>query len=140
MKEVSKRDFDGVSVPDKMLVSGKSDAVLCEVTGVSNEELLELERMASNPSLLQKSLVAKLCVYVDFCFAKDLREKGFVTDYTRKFIELYNSILSVLHKELYGEKQVNVGTLLVTHSMIMNEVRKSSRVVDVEFVEKGDEE
>lgn len=139
MKDISREDFESavVALPKKVSTSVSSGESLAEVTGITNEELEELERQAGNPSGLQKSLVAKLSAYVDFCFAKDLREKGFVTDHTRKFIELYNFILSTLHKELYGEKQVSVGTLRVTHSMIMNEVRKSSKIVrDAEFKEK----
>jgi hypothetical protein len=134
MKEISKSDFDNVSILPKSELSNGVVEAFDAVVGISPAELEELERQASVPSNLQKSLVAKLGAYVDFMFKKDLKEKGYITDYTRKFIELYNSILSVLHKELYGEKQVNVGTLKVTHSMIMSEVRKSSKIIDAEVV------
>jgi hypothetical protein len=108
---------------------------MTEIVRVTPEELNEIERLATTPLKLQKSLVAKLAAYTDYIIAHDLKEFGIITDNTRKMIDLYNSLLVNMHKELYGEKQVSVGEVKVTHSMIMNEVRKHSKIIDAEFKE-----
>jgi len=137
MKEVTKADFDNVVVTPRKSPSLDVSEALQDVTGISAQELREIEDKALRPFELQKSLVAKLAAYVDFLVAKELREKGFLSDYARRYIELYNTILQNLHKELYGEKQVISGDVKVTHSAIMSEVRRFSRrdpdVVDADF-------
>jgi hypothetical protein len=137
MKEITKSDFDNVVLPAKSEVEIKTNKSLQLVTGITEEELAELERQSNVPVNLQRSLVAKLGAYTDYCIGKDLAEKSYITDHTKKFIELYNNTLTILHKEIYGDKQVSVGTLKVTHSMIMNEVRKSSKIIDAEFKEEN---
>ena len=79
---------------------------------VNNEELLKKTIELTNyPIDLQKQLAAKMKLFIDNRITKDLEEKGYLTDYTRRNIELYEKILNNLHKNLYGEKN----NLLLLH-------------------------
>ena len=76
---------------------------------VNNEELLKKTIELTNyPIDLQKQLAAKMKLFIDNRITKDLEEKGYLTDYTRRNIELYEKILNNLHKNLYGEKSINL--------------------------------
>jgi hypothetical protein len=137
VKVVSAKEFNDLTVKPKGSPSVQVQEQFELSLGLSRDELLELEEKASMPVNLQRALIAKLSAYIDFCMAKDLREKGFITDYSRRFIELYNTILQNTHKELYGEKQITMGHVRVTHSAVMQKVREFSNVVDVDFVDSS---
>lgn len=137
MKEITRKEFEDVQIEPRKSTSLKLEETMDEVMGVTPEEIAELEKEAQMPVKLQTKLIAKLAKYVDYMIEKDLREKKMISDYTRRFIELYNSVLGNVHKELYGEKQITIGSVKVTHSMIMQEIRKSAKIIDVEVKENG---
>lgn len=106
-KETGKESTSEYAEETDQTVTGVEEINLTE--HLHNEELLKKTIEQTNyPIELQKQLAAKMKLFIDNRIAKDIEEKGYLTDYTRRNIELYEKILNNLHKNLYGEKSINL--------------------------------
>lgn len=85
----------------------------------------ELENM-SLPVDEQKRVAVKLKNFLEYLYDKDMAERGFLSDYTRRWYKEYSELLDRIHKSLYGEKNVNLNMtqINVSHAHIAAKIRK----------------
>jgi len=88
------------------------------------QEIIEL---FDKPVERQKEMAAKIKLYLDERIAEDIRESKVIKESTRRFIELYNELIDKLHKNLYGEKSVNLHLHKVSHDHISQLIRKHAQ-------------
>ncbi len=85
--------------------------------------LQELKDSMNMPLDVQKELAAKLKLYVDVKLEEEWKDKGYITESTRKWVEVLNNLLDKMHKEMYGDKHTNMNVHIVTHSDISTKLR-----------------
>lgn len=98
-------------------------------------DLKLLETLADNPVELQKDLAIRAHSYLTWRMEFEAREFGKIGEETRKWAALYNDILSDLHKNLHGTKELHMigGHVTLTHAHVAQEIRtiKAKRVEDL---------
>lgn len=116
MEMVNKKKFDKV----KPLVKEelKADHELTE-----NEFQKLLEDM-QNPVKAQQHLAVQIKNYLDKKMKTEMEEKGYMSDHTRRWADLYNQVLEKIQKALYGDKSINLHVHKVTHSQIAAKMRE----------------
>jgi len=91
---------------------------------LSEKEVNIIIKKLEQPVDLQKELAAKLKLYIDQRMEKELSEKGYLSDFVRRWISEYNELLDRIQKNLYGDKSVNIHLHKVSHSNISAMMRK----------------
>jgi len=91
---------------------------------LSEKEVNIIIKKLEQPVDLQKELAAKLKLYIDQRMNKELTEKGYLSDFVRRWISEYNELLDRIQKNLYGDKSVNIHLHKVSHSNISAMMRK----------------
>jgi len=71
---------------------------------LSEKEVNIIIKKLEQPVDLQKELAAKLKLYIDQRMNKELAEKGYLSDFVRRWISEYNELLDRIQKNLYGDK------------------------------------
>lgn len=92
---------------------------------VSDEQFNTMLESMSNPVNSQKQLAVQIKCFLDHRIRVEMNTKGILSDHTRRWVESYNNILTTVHHELYGDKSVNLHLHKISHSHIMNEIRKA---------------
>ena len=95
-----------------------------ELTGPKFKEMME---EMENPILAQKQMAVKIKHFLDRRIDKEMREKKYLSDHTRRWVESYNNLLEKIQKAMYGEKSVNLHIHKVTHGQIAARMRKVSK-------------
>lgn len=92
---------------------------------LKEERVKEIMQTMETPTLPARELAAKIKIYVDSRLNDEMLYKGFVSDHTRRWVESYSDMLDKLHKNLHGEKSVNINlSSKVSHAQIANLMRK----------------
>lgn len=91
---------------------------------LSESEVNIIIKKLEQPVDLQKELAAKLKLYIDSRMNKELSEKGYLSDFVRRWISEYNELLDRIQKNLYGDKSVSIHLHKVSHSNISSMMRK----------------
>ena len=119
MDKISQEEFDKAAAeiqPEKI----KSK----EVAVTENEFNKMLEEM-QNPVQAQQRLAVQIKTFLDVRIKKEMEEKSYLTDHTRRWVESYNNILEKIQKALHGDKSVSLHLHRVTHSQIAAKMRGS---------------
>ena len=91
---------------------------------LSDKDFNTLLEELENPVTAQKHIAVKVKHFLDNRIDKEMREKGVLSDHTRRWVESYNNLLEKIQKALYGEKSVNLHIHKVTHSQIASRMRQ----------------
>ena len=120
MEKVSKKNFEEAEKLPPIEKENNSNFV--EMTTAQFEKSLE---EMQNPVQAQKSIAVKIKHFLDKRIADEMREKGYLTDSTRRWVETFNNTLEKIQKALYGDKSVNLHMhKIVSHSEIAARMRK----------------
>lgn len=93
-----------------------------EISEVDFNKMLE---EMQNPVDAQRRLAVQIKMFLDDRIEKEMKEKGILSDHTRRWVESYNSILEKLQKSLFGDKSVNLHIHKVTHALIATKIREA---------------
>ncbi len=118
MEEISQKDFDKSAAlhPEKL-----KD----ETKGLTESEFAKLLEEMQNPVMAQQKLAVQIKSFLDKRIETEMREKKFLSDHTRRWVESYNNILEKIQKALHGNKSVNLHLHKVTHSQIAAKMREA---------------
>ena len=92
---------------------------------LSENTLNEYMEDMKNPVDAQRRLAAQIKHFLDNQVKKDMREKGYLTDHTRRWVETYNTLLEKIQKALYGDKSVNLHLHKVSISQVAQRIRQA---------------
>jgi len=120
MDEISQEEFDKVAA----IKPSKVDEESKEITDKEFKDLLE---QMQNPVQAQQRLAVQIKIFLDDRIKKEMEEKGFLSDHTRRWVESYNNILEKIQKALHGDKSVNLHLHKVTHSQIAAKMREAMK-------------
>jgi len=98
-----------------------------DIIRVNESTFQELLVKMQNPVEAQKELAVKIKMFLDKKIDEEMNDKGFLSDYIRRWVSEYNNILEKIQKALYGDKSVNLHMHKVTHSQIAAKIRKSKQ-------------
>jgi len=90
---------------------------------ISDEKFKELLEQMANPVHAQQQLAVQVKTFLDARIKSEMKEKGFLSDHTRRWVEQFNKILDSIQKSLYGDKSVNLHVHKITHSAIAAKMR-----------------
>lgn len=99
-----------------------------EMSMLNEDDVKVIQQQLDQPIDLQKHLTAKVKIYVDEIMAKDMKEKGYLTEQTRKWVETYNQQLDSLHKKSGGDTNIHLHLGKVTHAHISGLMTKYKNV------------
>lgn len=94
---------------------------------MSAEEFEERVNNMDSPVLAQKELAVQVKKSLDKRIEDELRERGILSESTRKWVETLNNILEKLQKSLHGDKSVNLHLHKISHSDISAAIRKNAK-------------
>ena len=94
---------------------------------VTDEEFKQMLMAMENPVDAQKELAVQIKIFLDKRIAKEYKEKGILSDYTRRWVESYNNILEKIQRALHGDKSVNLHLHKVTHSQVALKMREMKK-------------
>jgi len=97
------------------------------IADVSDEDFKQMLEDMNNPVHAQKHLAVQIKLFLDQRVAKEHREKGFLTDSTRRWVETYNNILEKIQRALHGDKSVNLHLHKVTHGQVALKMREAAK-------------
>ena len=120
MEIIDEKTFDNAKDLPKVIKPTR-DGTMEEL---SDDEFNFLLESMNNPANAQKQVAVQIKCFLDHRIKQEMKDKGVLSDHTRRWVESYNTILTSLHKELYGEKSVNLHLHKVSHSHIMSKIRK----------------
>ena len=123
MDEISQKQFDKA----KALHPKKIED---DYKGLTESEFAKLLEEMQNPVQAQQHLAVKIKSFLDKRINDEMRDKGFLSDHTRRWVESYNNILEKIQKALHGDKSVNLHLHKVSHSDISTKIRESVFVIE----------
>jgi len=118
MDEISQAQFDKAKELGPERIDDKEKPL---TEGEFNKLLVEMQ----NPVQAQQRLAVQIKSFLDKRIEKEMKEKGFLTDHTRRWVESYNNILEKIQKALHGDKSVTLNLHKVTHSQIATKMREA---------------
>ncbi len=123
MDKISQKQFDKAAAlhPDK---------IEDETKELTESEFARLHEEMQNPVQAQQHLAVKIKSFLDKRINDEMRDKGFLSDHTRRWVESYNNILEKIQKALHGDKSVNLHLHKVSHSDISTKIRESVVVIE----------
>jgi len=95
------------------------------ILSLDPSEVEEAVRKFGNPVELQKKLAVQIKNFLDSQIKRELDEKGYLSDSTRRWVESYNNILEKIQKAMYGEKNTNLHVQVISHGEIAAKMRES---------------
>lgn len=90
---------------------------------LTESEFQSLLNKLENPVEAQKHLAVKIKFFLDKRMSKELLDKGLLSDHTRRWVKDYNTLLDNIHKNIHGDKSVNLHVLAVSHSQVGAKIR-----------------
>lgn len=121
MEMIDEKTFDDALKLPKVIKPSDIDVM----EELSDKDFNVLLDSMSKPVNAQKQLAVQIKCFLDFRIKNEMSAKGLLSDHTRRWVESYNNILTDIHKELYGDKSVNLHLHKVSHSHIMSKIRKA---------------
>jgi len=100
-----------------------------EIKEVTEKEFNAMLEDMNNPVNAQKRLAVQIKIFLDQRIEKEYREKKFLSDSTRRWVESYNNILEKIQRALHGDKSVSLHLHKVTHSQVAAKMRDAFEVV-----------
>ena len=123
MEEISQEEIDkAVAVSPENILNKRKE--------LTESEFKNLLEEMQNPVQAQQHLAVKIKSFLDKRISDEMRDKGFLSDHTRRWVESYNNILEKIQKALHGDKSVNLHLHKVSHSDISTKIRESVVVIE----------
>ena len=117
MDTITKEDYDrAASLPEV-----KRPEVIGKIT---DEDFKALLNKLEHPVEVQKELAVQVKRFLDHHINRELRDKGVLSEFTRRWVSEYNEILDRIQKSLFGDKSVNLHLHKISHSHIASQMRK----------------
>lgn len=116
MDKISQKEFDKAAAIKPEKIEGKE---------LSESDFKSLLEEMQNPVQAQQRIAVQIKIFLDRRIKLEMKEKGFLSDHTRRWVESYNNILEKIQKALHGDKSVNLHLHKVTHSQIATKMREA---------------
>ena len=113
MDIIDKEQFDNLHLEEDLKEETKPELSISEVMA-----------QMDSPVDVQKEMAAKIKSYVYARWDSELSEKGHITEPTRKWVEVLNTLLEKIHREMFGDKHTSLNMHVVTHSDVSSRLRK----------------
>ncbi len=97
---------------------------------LTKEDFERLLNEMKNPVLAQQRLAVQIKNFLDKRIKDEMRDKKYLSDHTRRWVESYNNILEKIQKALHGDKSVNLHLHKVSHSDISTKIRESIVIIE----------
>jgi len=139
VKILSEEEFEEKNREYEELPTEKQIEVNAELKGIpiiKEAEITGNLELFDKPVEMQKELASKIKSFVDNKIAAELKETGFLTDFTRRWVKDYNEILDKLHKNIYGDKSLNLHLHKVSHAQIRGMINKYKDLEEDKFDEE----
>ena len=95
---------------------------------MTDDDFAVLVKAMSSPIESQKELAAQLKYYLEGRMARELRDKGVLSDHTRRWTTTYNTVLDNIQKSLYGNKSVSMNFhKVISHSDVSLRIRDANK-------------
>jgi len=121
MDQIDEKKFNKTKVPEE-----KEPIELHE--SITNAEFSQLLDEMKNPVDAQRQMAVKIKLFLDERIKAEMKEKKYLSDHTRRWVEQFNKILDSIQKSLYGDKSVNLHVhKVVSHSDIATKIRKAQQ-------------
>ncbi len=129
MEHISEDEFNAIKVnrPEKKELGPE----------LSKSQIDKMIVEMENPVDAQKELAVQIKIFLDQRIAREMEEKGYLTDNTRRWVDSYNTVLEKIQKALHGDKSVSLHLHKVTHSQIaakMRDVKKKDKKKEEEDI------
>lgn len=120
MDEISQEEFDAAAKikPEKKDLGNK---------GMSERDFKKMLEEMQNPVLVQQNLAVTVKTFLDKRIAKEMLDKGVLSDGTRRWVESFNSILEKIQKALKGDKNISLNSNKISHSQIATKMREAMK-------------
>jgi len=79
-----------------------------------------------SPVRFQKEMAIKIKIVLDHQIAKEMAERGYLSENTRKWVDSYNKILDRIQSAIYGDKSINLHVHKVSHGDISTKIREAT--------------
>lgn len=119
MELIDKKKFDEAR---DMVPILKEEAKIEEI---SEEKMERMLQEMQSPVKFQKDIAVKIKIVLDKQIANEMKNKGYLSENTRKWVDSYNKILKEIQSAIYGDKSVNLHLHKVSHGDISNKIRES---------------
>jgi len=129
MDVIDKDEFENIEVPKKKESDVPED--------MTEEKFRRLLDCMNKPAEEMKQSAIRIKIFLDVQIKKDMETKGFLTDFTRRWMKDYNDLLKELQKALYGDKSTNLHLHAVSHSTIASKMRKHKKCKTTEHLENS---
>ena len=117
MEEITEKEFEQA----KAMVPKIED----EDREISEAEIKAMLEEMENPVKAQQHLAIQIKIALDVRIKKEMKKDGYLSEYTRRWVESYNNILDKIQKSLHGDKSINLHLHKVSHSDISTKIRES---------------
>ena len=109
-KEIEEIDFKQAKEIKEKVLSGEIKPN--EKPDFSKDLLLNLEEEYEDPTKKLTQVTTQVEVFLKHNIKKEIEDKGKLSDYTRRWIELYNNMVDNIHKQKHGVKSTHIHTKL----------------------------
>ena len=118
MDMIKKEDLDSVDLTNEEGL-GPADTPI-----MTKDDIKAVVKKMDQPVELQKDLAARLKLFLDKRIREEMKNKGYLSDFTRRWVKEYNDLLDRIHRNLYGDKSVHLHLGKVTHAHIASAMRE----------------
>jgi hypothetical protein len=108
---------------DKVDLSEEDTKTPAEMPLMKESEVKAIVAKLDQPVEIQKDLAARLKLFLDKRMQEEMTKKGYLSDFTRRWVSEYNDLLDRIHKNLFGDKSVHLHLGKVTHAHIASLMR-----------------
>lgn len=123
MDEVTQDDFSKSKIDDDF--SKKFPDLDFDI---QDEEAFEQKLKEFNdPLKLLKRMALRINIFLEHRIDLEIKENGFLSDFTRRWMKDYAEILERIEKHKYGSKKSVGNTDAVSHSNIATKIRKHAK-------------
>jgi len=97
-----------------------------QVIALDEESISKAITKLDSPVQVQKELASKIGIFLDQQMDKELSTIGSLSDLTRRWVEVYKDLLDNIHKNMYGDKSMNLQFhTKISHAQIGALMRKN---------------
>jgi len=122
MDIISEEDFENIEV---------SKTEKSKVQPLTEEKFKQLMKDLKNPVKIQQGLAARIKHYLDVVIDKELTDEGKLSQSTLSWVRQLNAMCDSIHKEIHGDKSVNLHLHKVSHQDIAAKVRAANKEIVV---------
>ena len=122
MEKIGREELESIENLDQEL-----DKPIKSIYEIKDEEFNSLMEQMKNPVNIQREFAAKIKIFLDKAIREDMETKGFLSDFTRRWMKDFNDMCDKIQKSLHGDKHLHLHGN-ISHADIMNKARKYKKV------------